>query len=106
MQMSGKSLSSDFSFSNLEGTELAQRVEEGVGLPSFFQDNPWLDILAQRDAESSLDFVASETLSSPTIGEAKPIIKPESIANSPITPSAVNIPKELMVRLEVPPELL
>jgi len=70
---------------------MARRGEENVGLPSFFQDNPWLDILAQRGAEPAPDFVASEAFSAPTVDEAKPVIEPKPVAS---------FPKELVVRLE------
>ena len=85
---------------------MGQRSEENPGLPSFFQDNPWLDILAQRGTELTPDFVASEASSAPAIDEATPIIEPEPVASSLATPPAVGFPKELVVRLEASPELL
>ena len=94
---------------------MARRGEESAGLPSFFQDNPWLDILAQRGMEPSPDFVVSQMSSLPTVSKATPSIEPEPIANkrgldllanSSITPPTINVPKELIVRLDVPPELI
>ena len=75
------------------------------GLPSFFKGNPWLDILAQRGAEPEPDFVASSMSSSLTAREATPTIETESVASSPAT-LVVSFPGELVVRLEVPPELI
>ena len=74
-------------------------------MPSFFEGNPWLDILAQRGTEPEPDFVASSMLSSLTAREAMPIIETEPVASSPATP-IMNSPRELIVRLEVPPELV
>ena len=56
---------------------MARRGEEEPSLPSFFQDNPWLDILAQRGAELTPDFVASEASSAPAVSRATPVIEPE-----------------------------
>ena len=84
---------------------MTRRSEESSGLPSFFQDNPWLDILAQRGVEPSPDFTASEASSAPTVKRAKPAIEPEPIVSSPTTPAA-DFPRELVVRLEVPSELV
>ena len=90
---------------------MARRSREGSSLPSFLQDNPWLDILAQRGVEPSPDFAASGTPSGPKVSRAKPVIEPEPMACSPTaTPTAVpppaSFPGELVVRLEVPSELL
>ena len=90
---------------------MARRGEENAGLPSFFQDNPWLNILAQRGAEPTPDFVASEAPSASAVEEAAPVIEPEPIASSPTTTltamsPAAGFPRELVVRLEVPSELL
>ena len=85
---------------------MAQTSGEKLGLPSFFQDNPWLDILAQRGAEPTPDFVASEASFAPAVSRAKPVIEPEPVASSPATPPEAGFPKELMVRLEASPELL
>ena len=84
---------------------MARRSEEESGLPSFFQDNPWLDILAQRGVKPSLNFTASEMSSAPMVNRAKPTIEPEPIASQPTT-SAVSFSREFVVRLEVPPELV
>ena len=85
---------------------MTQRSKENGGLPSFFQDNPWLDILAQRGAQPAPDFVASEAPSAPVVSGATPVIEPEPTASSPTTPPAVGFPKELVVRLKVPSELV
>ena len=85
---------------------MARRGEESSALPSFFQNNPWLDILAQRGAEPTRDFVAPRASSAPVVKRATPVIEPEPIASSPTTPPAVSFPKELVVRLEVSPELI
>ena len=85
---------------------MARRAGEESGLPSFFQDNPWLDILAQRGVEPSPDFVVSEASSVPTVSRTTPSIEPEPIASSPITPPTIGFPRELVVRLEVPSELI
>ena len=85
---------------------MARRSGEGSSLPSFFQDNPWLDILAQRGVEPSPDFVASQESSSLTVGKAMPSIEPEPIANSPAALPAISLPRELVVRFEVPLELI
>jgi len=84
---------------------LAQRGGENTGLPSFFQDNPWLDILAQRGAEPMPDFVVSEAPSAPAVSRAKPVIEPEPIAG-PLAMPVTGFPRELVVRLEVPPGLI
>jgi len=85
---------------------LARRGEEKPGLPGFFQDNPWLDILAQRGTEPTPDFVASRASSAPTVNGVTPVIEPEPVASSPATSPAVSIPRELVVKLEVPSELV
>ena len=86
---------------------MTRRGEENTGLPSFFQDNPWLDILAQRGAEPTPDFVASGAPSAPAVSGATSVTEPEPIASSPTTtPLVASFPKELVVRLEAPPELL
>ena len=85
---------------------MARRGEENPALPSFFQDNPWLDILARRGAEPSPDFTVSEASSAPTVSEATPVIEPGPIVSSPATPSAAGFPGELVVRLKMPPELI
>ena len=85
---------------------MTRRGEENVGLPSFFQDNPWLDILAQRGAELTPDFVVSQASSAPAVNGAMPVIGPEPIASSPSMPPVAGFPKELVVRLEASPELL
>ena len=85
---------------------MARRSEENAGLPSFFQDNPWLDILARRGVEPLPNFVTSEMSSAPTVNRAKTAIELEPIANSPTTPPAISISKKLVVRLEVPSELI
>ena len=85
---------------------MARRNREGSSLPSFFQDNPWLDILAQRGVEPSPDFTASEMPSAPTVNRAKPAIESEPITSSPATPPAISLPRELVVRLEVPSEFI
>ena len=103
---SGKSLNSNFAFFRPERVSMARRGEENASLPSFFQDNPWLDILAQRGAEPSPDLVASETPSASVVNRAKPVIKPEPIASSPVTPPTIGFPRELVMRLEVPSELI
>ena len=87
------------------------RGEENAGLPSFFQDNPWLDVLAQRGAEPTPDFAAPRASPAPAVSRATPVIEPEPIASSPTTtPTAmqplVSFPRELVVRLGVPSELL
>ena len=74
---------------------------ENTGLPSFFQDNPWLDILAQRGVELAPDFVGSEVLSAPAVSRATPIIEQEPVANSPTTTltamsPAAGFPRELV----------
>ena len=84
---------------------MARRSEENAGLPSFFQDNPWLDILARRGVEPLPNFVTSEMSSAPTVNRATPAIEPEPIASPPTTPAA-GFPRELVVRLEVPSELI
>ena len=78
---------------------MARRSEEESGLPSFFQDNPWLDILAQRGVGPSPNFTASEMSSAPTVNRAKP-------TTSQPTTSAVSFSRELVVRLEMSPELV
>ena len=85
---------------------MTRRGEERPSLPSFFQDNPWLDILAQRGAEPTPDLVTSWASSAPAASRATPVIEPEPIASSPTTPPATGFPKELVVRLEVPSELV
>jgi len=76
-------------------------------LPSFFQDNPWLDILAQRGEEPTPDFVASEAPSAPAVSRVTPVIEPEPIASSSTTTLLVaSFPKELVVRLKVPTDLV
>ena len=86
---------------------MARRDEEKAGLPSFFQDNLWLDVLARRGAEPSPDFVASRTSSTPAVGGVTPVIEPEPIANSSTTTSlATGFSRELVVRLKVPSELI
>jgi len=86
---------------------LARRGKESAALPSFFQDNPWLDILAQGGVEQTPDFVASRAPSTPVVSRAAPVIEPEPVASSPTTtPLAAGFPKELVVRLEVPSELV
>ena len=85
---------------------MTRRSEESSNLPSFFQDNPWLDILSQRGAEFSSDVMASQASSSLTVSKAMPSIEPELIANSPTTPPTVSFPGELVVRLEVSSELV
>ena len=107
----GKSLNSNFAFFRPERVSMARRGEENAGLPSFFQDNPWLDILAQRGAEPAPDFVASEAPSTPAVSRATPVIEPEPIASSPTTtptatPLQASFPRELVVRLKVPPEFV
>jgi len=77
-----------------------------MNLPSFFQDNPWLDILTQRGAEPSPDFVSLEAPAAPAVSKTVPFIEPEPTVNSPTTSLAVSIPKELIVRLEVSPEII
>jgi len=49
---------------------MARRSGENTGLPSFFQNNPWLGILAQRGAEPTPDFVASRASSAPVVSRA------------------------------------
>jgi len=90
---------------------LTQRSEGKPGLPSFFQDNPWLDILAQRGAEPTPGFVASRASSTPVVKRAAPVIEPEPVASSPTTtPTATSppasFPRELVVRLKVPSEFV
>ena len=86
---------------------MARRGEGSAGLPSFFQGNPWLDILAQRGMEPTPDFMASEAPSAPAVGEAAPVIEPEPVANSSTTtPLVAGFPRELVVRLKVPSELV
>jgi len=88
---------------------MARGSEENTGLPSFFQDNSWLDILAQRGVGPAPDFVASGASSAPAVGWAMPVFEPEPIASSPTTtPTATpaGFPRELVVRLEMPSELL
>ena len=87
------------------------RSGEESGLPSFFQDNPWLVILAQRGAEPAPDFVAPRASFASAVGGATPVIEPESVMNSPTTtstatPPPVSFPRELVVRLKVPSELI
>ena len=55
---------------------MARRGQEKVGLPSFFQDNPWLDTLAQRGAEPTPDFVASEAPFAPAVSKATLVFEP------------------------------
>ena len=51
--------------------------------------------------------MAPEALSVPAVGGAVPVIEPEPTASSPtITPPAISFPKDLVVRLEVPSELV
>ena len=90
---------------------MARRGEENAGLPSFFQDNPWLNILAQRGAEPTPDFVASEAPFATAVSGATPVIELEPIASSPTTtptatPPPASFPREFVVRLEASPELL
>ena len=85
---------------------MARRAGEETGLPSFFRDNPWLDILAQRGAEPSPDSVASEASSVPTTSKAMPSTEPEHIVSSPVTPPTIGFSRELVVRLEVSSELI
>ena len=86
---------------------MTRRSEKEPDLPSFFQDNPWLDILAQREAEPAPDFVASRASSAPVVKGATPVIEPEPVASSPTaTPPSASFPRELVVRLKVPSELL
>jgi len=59
-----------------------------------------------REAEPELDFVALRASSAPAISRATPVTGPEPVASSPITPSAAGFPRELVVRLEVPTELI
>ena len=84
---------------------MTQKGGEAPGLPSFFKENPWLDILAQRGAEPEPDFVSSSMPSSLTAREAAPIIETEPAASSPATP-VVSFPRELVVRLKMSPELV
>ena len=84
---------------------MAQRDGRTPELPSFFEGNPWLDILAQRGAEPEPDFAASSIPSSPTARETTPIIETEPVASSSATP-VVSFPRELVVRLEMSPELV
>ena len=51
-----KSLNSGFALFILEEGRLARRNEEEPGLPSFFQANPWLSILAQRGDRARAGF--------------------------------------------------
>ena len=86
---------------------MARRGEENAGLPSFFQDNPWLDILAQRGVEPSPDyFVASQASSAPTVNRTTSPIELEPIVSSSTTPPAVSLPRGLIVRLKVSSELI
>mgnify|MGYP007013803631 CR=1 FL=1 len=101
-----KSLNSRFAFFSLEEVGLARRSEERSGLPSFFQDNPWLDILAQRGTEPSPDFVVSQASPTPVVSRTTPSIEPETITSSPVTPPAISFPREFVVRLEMPSELI
>lgn len=64
---------------------MARRGEENAGLPSFFQGNPWLDILAQRGVEPTPSFVASRVSFTPAVSRAAPVIEPEPTASSPTT---------------------
>jgi len=86
---------------------MARRGEKNASLPSFFQDNPWLNILAQRGAEPTPDFVASEAPSASAVKRTTPVIEPEPIASSPATtPPPASFPRELVVRLKMPSELV
>ena len=90
---------------------MTRRGEENTGLPSFFQGNPWLDVLAQRGVEPAPDFVASEAPFAPVVSGATPVIEPEPVASSSTTtptatPPPVSFPRELVVRLKVPSELV
>ena len=90
---------------------MTQGSGENTGLPSFFQDDPWLDFLAQRGVELTPDFVGSEALSAPAVKRITPVIESEPVASSPTTTltamsPAAGFPRELVVRLEVPSELL
>ena len=83
---------------------MVRRGEENADLPGFFQDNPWLDILAQGRAEPMPDFMASEASFATAVGRTTPVIEPEPIAtSSTTTPLVASLPKELVVRLEVWP---
>jgi len=75
------------------------RSEENTGLPGFFRDNPWLGILAQREAEPTPNSMVSQAFSSLTVSKAMPSIESEPIASSPATFTAISFPKELVVRL-------
>ena len=87
---------------------MPQRGGEELSLPSFFQDNPWLNILAQRGTELSSDFVISQASSTPVVSRTTPSIEPEFISNLPATSPTVSFPRKLiiMIRLEVPSELV
>ena len=80
---------------------MTRRGRESTVLPSFFEDNPWLDILAQRGVESEPDFVTSTMLSAPASSKDMYVFEPRPVASPPATSA-----RELVARLEVPSELI
>ena len=82
---------------------MAQRGGQGPDLPSFFKNNPWLDILAQRGTE--LDFMTSSASSSPAACETTPATETESITGSLATP-VMCVPGEFVMKFELPSELV
>jgi len=53
---------------------MEQRSQENADSTSFFENNPWLGILAQRGAEPGSDFTAS---SMPSASKAMSVIESE-----------------------------